>query len=34
LMKKAFKKREDEYRFAINYISDFEKAKEWLVGKR
>ena len=34
LMKKAFKKREDEYQFAINYISDFEKAKEWLVGKK
>ncbi len=34
LMKKAFKKRADEYQFAINYINDFEKAKEWLVGKK
>jgi hypothetical protein len=33
LMKKAFKKREGEYEFAVNYINDFEKAKEWLVGK-
>ncbi len=33
LMKKAFKKREGEYQFAVNYINDFEKAKEWLVGK-
>lgn len=28
----AFKKREDEFEFVINYINDFEKAKEWLVG--
>lgn len=34
LMKQAFKKRENEYQFAINYINDFEKAKEWLVGIR
>ncbi len=33
LMKKAFKRREREYQFAVNYINDFEKAKEWLVGK-
>lgn len=34
LMKKAFKKRTVEYQFVINYINDFEKAKEWLMGKR
>lgn len=33
LMKKAFKKREDEYQFGVNYVNDYEKAKEWLVGK-
>jgi hypothetical protein len=33
LMKSAFKKRDDEYQFAVNYINDFEKAKEWLIGK-
>jgi hypothetical protein len=33
LMEKAFQKREDEYQFTVNYINDFEKAKEWLVGK-
>jgi hypothetical protein len=33
LMKDAFNKRATEYYFAINYINDFEKAKEWLVGK-
>jgi hypothetical protein len=32
-MKKAFQKRNGQYQFAINYINDFEKAKEWLVGK-
>lgn len=33
LVKKTFKKRAIEYQFAVNYINDFEKAKEWLVGK-
>jgi GTP:adenosylcobinamide-phosphate guanylyltransferase len=33
LMIQAFKKRQGEYQFAVNYINDFEKAKEWLVGK-
>lgn len=32
-MKKAFAKRVNEFRFAVNYINDFEKAKEWLAGK-
>jgi len=31
LMDMAFKKRKSDYRFVINYINDFEKAKEWLV---
>jgi hypothetical protein len=33
LMIQAFKKREGEYQFAVDYINDFEKAKEWLAGK-
>jgi hypothetical protein len=34
LFRRAFEKRADEYQFAVNYINDFEKAKEWLAGKR
>lgn len=33
MVKKAFKKREGEYQFIVNYMNDFEKAKEWLVGR-
>jgi hypothetical protein len=33
LMKWTFKRRTAEYLFAVNYLNDFEKAKEWLVGK-
>ncbi|ADL51187.1 hypothetical protein [Clostridium cellulovorans] len=33
LMKKVFGNRVGEYEFSVNYINDFEKAKEWLVGK-
>lgn len=33
LIKKAFKNREGEYQFAVNYENDYEKAKEWLVNK-
>lgn len=33
MIDKAFQKRKGQYQFAINYINDFEKAKEWLVGR-
>jgi hypothetical protein len=33
LMMKAFLRRKGQYQFAIHYINDFEKAKEWLVGR-
>ncbi len=29
----AFKKRKSDYHFSVNYINDFEKAKEWLVNR-
>ncbi len=32
IMMRAFKKRNGQYQFAINYVNDFEKAKEWLVA--
>lgn len=34
LMKRAFKKRQSEYQFVTNYVNDFEKAKEWLIGRK